>query len=66
MQVLEAAEHAFGGVARPVGRRVERVRVLAGRSYLRCFLGRIADRPVDRVAELLPWNLRDQLVSSTN
>jgi transposase len=32
-------------------------------AYLRHVLTVIADHPINRVAELLPWNLRDGLAS---
>jgi hypothetical protein len=34
-------------------------------AHLRHVIGVIADQPINRVAELLPWNLRDRLASDS-
>ncbi len=33
-------------------------------AYLRCVLERIADHPINRIDDLLPWNLAAQLTSA--
>jgi transposase len=45
------------------GERAAAIYSLLGSAYLRHVLGRIADHPINRLQELLPWNLATALPS---
>jgi len=70
--VLGRKNYLFVG-ADSGGERAETIYTLIGsaklnnldpQAYLRYVLERIADHPINRVSELLPWNLAAQLQSA--